>query len=1078
MFLRFFFLWVLALIACGAATVEVRAQARDLGQYDGRLIAEVEIVFEGAAADPVAEAEFRRLLLIAPNTEYSVVRVRDSLQALIESERIANVRVEAAEIAGRAGADGRAPLRLRFIVRPQVRVGDVLIDLVAPPGADISEDEIRARLNLMEPGARLTETALANNADLIQAYLRDRGFFLATVEFEQQLDSTGTRATVSYRITPGEQAQVNLFNINITGFNDARVRPTLRLQTGAPFSRGTLGEDIGRIRQAIIGEGFLAPTLNQPQVLRDPESNRITINLTGTVGPRVTVRVANFELNEERQRELLPVLREGTIDPAAITEGERRLENYLQEQGYFFADVTPVCDVTPPLQVLAESTALGGSICDVLAPEELSGRTVAITYNIEAGRRFSLSDIRLEGTDALAIEDVRRELRTQTATIFGFIPLLGIPRRGITSEDRLNQDRRTIEARMQDLGYRKARATIRQGVALDSDDLIITFVVEEGPLTRVAGIEIRGNQIYTTAQLSDERCRFATAEESCLVVGGAFSRSQARRDGERLRALYSRNGYFEAAVRFDVVELPREGGEERVRLIYTVTESDKVFISRIVIAGNIRTRREAILEAITLREGEVLRADEITISERNLYSTGAFRQVLIRTEPAGETPSGFRRREVIIDVEEQRPRLMTYGFGYSTDDGPRGIFEIRHDNLFGRLRQGALRMRASRRQQLLRLEYFDPRFRRVNEARFSPLSISAQYQRDANITRFFRTAIDRGNFGIVQRLDEEGNAINEFGERTGEPTINRFTFNVETQRPLDREDRTIIFLRYSYEDVRLYNIESLLIRDILRPDRAVRLSRIGLAFVRDTRDDPLDPKRGDLFRLDYSVALRQLGSNLSFNRLRATYERTHTFRRARGAILFGRFQIGVANVFQTRDRDGDLDVDEDDRDLPISERFFAGGATTLRGFPFEEAGPRRVIVPTGEFRNREGEPVRLNPFTVPLGGNALAIANLEARVPVFRNIQLIPFYDGGNVFRRPSDIFRSEPREGENPNLHARWTHTVGLGVGFGTPLGTIIVDYALLLNPPEFIIPQGAGDPAIYRLPRTRIHFRFGRAF
>jgi hypothetical protein len=127
---------------------------------------------------------------------------------------------------------------------------------------------------------------------------------------------------------------------------------------------------------------------------------------------------------------------------------------------------------------------------------------------------------------------------------------------------------------------------------------------------------------------------------------------------------------------------------------------------------------------------------------------------------------------------------------------------------------------------------------------------------------------------------------------------------------------------------------------------------------------------------------------------------------------------------------------------------------------------------------------------VPVGGNALAVLNLEARVSLTKLFQIVPFYDGGNVFRRIGDIFGRNEGVEEDPglprnerinarNLRSRWTHTFGLGVGIKTPLGgTLSVDYGFLLNPPEFVIPQSDGGTAIYRLGRGRLHFRFTRAF
>ncbi|HZH91799.1 MAG TPA: POTRA domain-containing protein [Pyrinomonadaceae bacterium] len=1204
---RFFILVFLLLVACGgrvsgASFVE---GVTDLSRYEGRTVASVEVVYEGAARNATGEGELRQLLTVAPNTPFSAVRVRESLQALFDSGRVENARVETTEARVAPGVGGEAvPLALRFVVRPQVRVTDVRLDLVgAAPDAPVTADELRARLNLLDPGARVSDQALRAGADAIQVYLRDRGFFRAEVTFARTLDAAGTGAVVAYTVNPGEQARVESFNIRINGFDPAAVRPELRLANGAPFTRTALGEDVGRIRRAIMEQGFLAPQLGEAQTIIDSTRNVITVNLAGGIGPRVNVDVTGFEVADKKREELLPVRREGSIDQAAITEGERRLENHLQQQGYFFADVTSTCAVdrpappasttgaatspdanntnttatvnpgtaapaqantnaaapaattpagtsaatanpnavTPPAEAagnanIVTSDPLAQAIvappdasgaCDNLNARELSGRTVNINYTVELGRRFRLSDIRIEGTEKLTYDDLAEELRSEPASgILGIIPFLG-SRRGYTSRELLVRDRRTIEARMRDMGYRRAAVEVRQGVAIDSEDLIITFAVTEGPLTRVAGLDFRGNQLYTTERLREEPCRAAAFRvEPCTIVEGPFARTLARADGERIRNLYARNGYIDAEVRVDIVELPRRGDDEQVRLVYNVTEGGKVFINRIIINGNeatapdagMRTKREAILEAIPLREGEVLRSDRLAEAERVLYETNAFRQVIIRTEAAGETAAGFRRRDVIIDLEELKPRRMDYGGGYSTDSGPLGLFELRNNNLFGQLRQGALRTRASRRQQLLRLEYFDPRFRTYARQRFSPLTVSAQYQRDVNVTRFFRSTIDRGNFGVVQRLDEEGRPIDEFGERTGEPTINRFTFNIETQRVIEQRTRTILFLRYNYEDVRLFNIQSLLVAPILRPDKAVRLSRFGATFTRDTRDRQFDPSRGQFLTVDYAVAIKQLGGNLSFTKLLATYRRYFRFggppdtlqlpgerggilgglqSRVRGTIFAVNLNLGVASLFNPTDRNGDGVIDDVDQTLPISERFFTGGSTTLRGFAFEEAGPRLAVCPTGSdagsqinvrnctggvFRNSNGDPVTLNPFTVPVGGNAMAVMNLEARVPLTKTFQIVPFYDGGNVFRRIGDIFGRNDRRPDDTintrNLRVQWTHTVGLGLRFRTPVGALGVDYGFLVNPPEFELPQFAGPPAIVRLRRAQLHFRFGQAF
>jgi outer membrane protein insertion porin family len=1115
------FALVFVAAACGAGA---RASGLpDLSRYEGRNVVSVEVVFEGAPRDERAEADLRASLTVVPNTPFAAARVRESLVKLFDAGKgkVANARVEAVE--------SGAGVALRFIVRPQVRVTRVAIELAAPPESGVTADDIRSRLNLLETGARVSDQVLKNNADLIQAYLRDRGFYRADVTPRSEVDPAGTGAVVTFAVNAGGQATVEDFKIDVKGFDPATVRPLLKLQTGAPFSRTALADDVALVRQSIIDAGFLAPQLDDRAQL-DSQRNAVNVAVTGGVGPKVNVAVRGYAAKDKTLRELLPVKREGTIDQSAIEEGRRRLRVRLQEGGNFFARVRAVCTVDAPapqsaveeVQFDEEDEGID-AICQNLNAQALSGHTVNITYEVSRGRRFRLTDIRITGTKELAVEDVADDLKSQTKNVLEFIPLLGFGH-GFTSEEALARDAETIRARMRELGYRKAVVEVRQGVALNSEDLVITFAVTQGPLTRVAGVEVRGNQIYEAKRLLDEPCGAAKLRaEPCTVAGAPYARSLARADAGRIRDLYARNGYVDSEVNASVVELPAKNGDEQVRVVYDVKEGGKVFVDQIVINGNVRTKREAILEAIPLKPGKELRLDELRESERVLYNTNAFRQVIVRSEPHGETASGFSKHDVIIDLEELPPRRLDYGGGYSTDGGPLGLFEIYHNNLGGALRQGALRARGSNLHQLFRLEFFDPRFRHYGQTKFSPLAVSAQYQTDKSVTRFFRSTLDRGTFGIVQRLDPAGHPIlvgctlpETQCERTGEPAINRFTFNIESQRVIQEASRTVLFVRYNYEDVRLFNIGSLLLAPILQPDRAVRLSRFGATLTRDTRDSQFDPTRGEFFTSDFSVAFKQLGGNLSFSKSLTTYRRYWRFGgtppsraaqldRPRGifsnvggavrqTIFAVNATLGVANLFNPRDRDGVPGISDVDRTLPISERFFSGGSSTLRGFGFEEAGPRLAVCPgtltiTGVnncsgavFRNQKGEQVLLNPFDVPVGGNALAVVNAEARIPLKTNFQIVPFYDGGNVFRRVGDIFgrndRSTSTDINERNLRVTWSHTVGLGFRVKTPLGPLAIDYGYLLNPPEFEIPQQFGAPAIHRLRRGRIQFRFGQTF
>jgi outer membrane protein assembly factor BamA len=1095
----------IALLVCLIA-VDVHAQ---VGDYEGRPVSAVEVVLEGTPADTAAQNEFKALLRVSPGGEYRAVDVRHSLHDLYASGRVASARVEIDDPAN--GTNHTIPIRVRIVVQRQIVITSVSIRIGATNGTPIARDEIRARVNLLQSGRRFSIPAIEKNADEIQTYLRDRGYFNATVEHNEipaPGDTTGTRRIVVFTITPNEQAHVGKFTIDPR----LKVVTTLQLRQGELFTRDLLGEDIDHIKQALISKGFMAPQLKDPQVTRDPATNTIDINVEGTPGPQVEVTFLNYTLKESKQQKLLPIKREANLDYAVIEEGARRVKLQLQEQGYFFAEVTPLCTITPPLPSAPENG--NEEACFDLNPANLGGHSVKIAYDVHLNRLLRLSEIRIEGTNKLTLNDIVPQLRSRKASAFGFLPLLGGYARGVTSNSMLEEDRRTVKRLMNELGYIAADVKPISTIPLTQDSLIITFKVTEGPLTRVADIQVNGENA-----IPEDRLR----EEISTIKGAPYSPSQVRADRDQLLNLYARLGYIEADVRTSLDKLPKSGVDEQVRVVFTVTkEGSKGIVNDIVINGVTgsasvqESKRAAIRRAIPLAPGDLLRADRITEAERALYVTDAFRQVVITQQPAGDAGNNTKRYDVIIDVEEKRPRVVEYGGGYSTDIGPLGLFELTNVNFRNKLQQAAMRIRMSPRQQLLRLEFLDPRFFQYRKRDYAPLALSAQYLVDSTITRFFRSTIDQGTNGVVQRLDKNGNPVDQFGRPAGQPTINRFIITAETQRVISRKLHSVLFARYNYEDVRLRNIESLLIEPILRPDEVVRLSGPGVSFVIDTRQrcerrlagtiygedetirggevcryNQTDATRGHFFNADFRVAARALGGNTSFTRFESSYHTYYKSRRARNTVFAGNLSVGLANLFSPRDLNGNGKVDDFDLLLPISERFFSGGSTTLRGFGFEEAGPRLVIVPQGEFHDTSGKPVGVNPFTVPIGGNAQVIINLEARVPINPNIQAVPFYDGGNVFRSIGDVFHAKPitptgnfvEDVNAQNLRVRWSHTVGLGFRFKTPLGgALAIDYGFLLKPPEFLIPQNLNTArpttAIYRLHQGQIQFRFTQTF
>ncbi|HYJ91176.1 MAG TPA: POTRA domain-containing protein [Pyrinomonadaceae bacterium] len=1063
-------------------------------ELNDRPIRNISIIFPTGGSNQADEEEFRSVAEQSVGDKYSVVRIRDSIEALHKTNKIVSVDVEASDTP--SGVD------LRYVIKRKSVAQKVSIDIQNANGEPVTEQELMFKLNLLDPGTPITEQTLQNNANVMLEYLRDRGYFNAEVTYTETPLQDGSGVGVVFHVRPNAQAKVTSFTINIKGANNEKMRSDIKLQPGEPYSRDKLNTDVETIRKDLRDQNFLAPELDEPRVVFDSEHNAMNITVEGSVGPTVTVKVdAGKESvkSTSSKEKLIPILSQGTLDYSAIVEGERRLENFYQEKGFFFADVTPKCSVTPPFNENEASAVTNNTtfLCSALGSADLTNRKVDVVYEASLNRRLNLAEIRLQGTTQFTIEDIRPTLESQESNILGFIPIFGYGH-GLTSQRLLDQDTTTIKSLLRELGYRDAQVRVNQGVSPAGNDLIITFVVDEGPQTVVSDVSVSGNKEIDTSTLLN------------LVndlVGKYHSRARVRNAQQKLASYYADQGYFDARVTTSETFAEEQNTDKKtVKVAFKVeNEGKKVVINRVLVTGNIDTKPQAVLKAVTLKPNELLKRTDIYTSEQNLYSSDVFDRVDIKPQPAGAGPNGTRLSDVIVAVEEQAPRLIQYGGGYSTDLGANGFVDLRHFNLLGNLWQGGARIKWSQLQQLIQFDFISPRFMPDGDKRFAPLTLSASYQRDSTVTRFFRSAFDRGTFGIVQRVDENGNPIDEFGNRVGSPTINRLTFTAETNRTISRKQRAVLYVRYRFEDVRLLNIESLLIKDLLLPDSRVRISGFGATFVRDTRErcsikysiletiargepadrcryDAADPTGGDYLTAEYNVSAPALGANIGFQKFQLSYNYYYSFPRLRNATIAARGILGLANVFARGDRFSSAQFPGLEGVLPISERFFAGGAYTLRGFNFEEAGPRVAILPQGIFRNTKGEPVRLDPFTVPFGGNALAVINIEGRIPLSDSVRAVPFYDGGNVFRRVGDLFNppnAPANDAFTANLRAVWSHTVGLGLRIKTPIGGEFgIDYGFLLNPPRFLIPQASGPDAIYQLRNQQLHFRFSQAF
>jgi outer membrane protein assembly factor BamA len=472
-------------------------------------------------------------------------------------------------------------------------------------------------------------------------------------------------------------------------------------------------------------------------------------------------------------------------------------------------------------------------------------------------------------------------------------------------------------------------------------------------------------------------------------------------------------------------------GGARADLTFKIQEGPQTIVDHILIVGNTRTNPGVIRRELQFREGEPLGIEAIAESHRRLTALGLFRRVRIAALPHGSPTNP----DVIVTVEEALRTTIGYGGGAEIDRilteaptgeaqqtfevAPRGFFEVGRRNLGGKNRSVNLYTRLSVRPNS------DPN---------NPKTFGFAEYRVVGTYREPKAAHGLADF--------TGTIAAEQGRRTSF-NFSRKGINLEVVRRISGEIRSST--RYSLGTTRTFD-EKLDPEDELAIDRLfpqVRISAFSEAIARDTRSDLLEPQRGTLISGDGSFAARALGSQVGYTKVFLQGFYYHTLGRPR-LVFAGGARLGLAYPF-AREVQG---VDENGNptteivaDLPASERFFAGGDTTIRGYALDSVGSPATISAQG----------------FPIGGNALVVLNAELRTPLWRQVGAAFFIDGGNVFARAKDFDLGELRGG------------IGFGLRYRSPVGPIRLDLGFKM---DRRVIGGQLEPL------TALHFSIGQAF
>jgi outer membrane protein assembly factor BamA len=257
---------------------------------------------------------------------------------------------------------------------------------------------------------------------------------------------------------------------------------------------------------------------------------------------------------------------------------------------------------------------------------------------------------------------------------------------------------------------------------------------------------------------------------------------------------------------------------------------------------------------------------------------------------------------------------------------------------------------------------------------------------------------------------------------------------------------TTLLHRYAFRRVTLDESSLRISRDERdRLGAPVLVALLSQTYLRDTRDDPTDARQGIFSSVDFGVSARQIGSQASFARMVLQNSSYHPFRRR--FTLARSFQIGLLAPYgQGRE--------------VITERFFAGGGNSHRGFAVNQAGPRDAE--TG----------------FALGGNALLFNSVEMRFPVWGlNLGGVVFHDMGNVFTRIKDL--TLLRHHQHDETDYRYlAHTAGFGLRYRTPVGPVRFDVGYNLNPTRVGTRIGTPEASVQTLSRWQFLVSIGQSF
>lgn len=532
---------------------------------------------------------------------------------------------------------------------------------------------------------------------------------------------------------------------------------------------------------------------------------------------------------------------------------------------------------------------------------------------------------------------------------------------GVLKEDVLKEDIERVKSFYRKNGFADAEVSFEIKSPERSPFLYIHITVTEGKKYLVGNISIEGNRDIQKQEILGKL-------KEC-VTGNVFSQEALKQDIINMQGLYFDRGYIFVNIEEATSLNPYTN---RIDIIYRITENEVAYVDKIKIKGNVKTKDLVVRRELRIHPGDRFDGDKLKRSKERLQNLGFFEEVSYDTED-GTAPN---RKNLVVDVKESKTGSFSFGGGYSSVEQFVGFAEIEQKNFdwknfpyfTGDGQDLKLRASLGTNSEGFDLSFTEPWLFDYPVA-FGFDGYKRVHKRESDIGYGYDEDVTGGDLRLGKEISEYLKAD----------------------------------LMYRYDRIEIGDVSQNATNDLRKEEGKNTISSLKYGLTFDSRDNVFDPLRGNLFSGSFENAGGPLGGTKDFLKF---YGRASHY-----------FPLPKSSVLELRGRIGLVDAYDDSPTVPIYERFFAGGAYTIRGYNERRVGP---IDPASED---------------PLGGEAMVIGNAEYTYPLISFIKLAVFYDTGNVWARLNDIGKDSFKSGS------------GLGLRVKTPIGPIMLDYGIPLD-------------------------------